>query len=152
MEKLKYFKVAILVMFVSSMAWGWNIPEQTKNTQGQIVKLEKNYVLLYFWATWCPDCKHTMQSVLPKFANDNLQILAINTDTSDNNIEEFKESNKITIATIADADKKIRKEFKVFSVPTGVLLKKDKDQWVVQKTFIGDEIKLVPQDLEVVKK
>lgn len=152
MEKLKYLKVVILIILSSTTVWAWNLPEQTKNTQGQIVKLEKNYVLLYFWATWCPDCKQTMQNVLPKFSNENLQILAVNTDTSESNIEEFKQSNKINVTAISDAEKKIRKEFKVFSVPTGVLLRKENDQWVVQKTFIGDEVKSVPQELNEVKK
>lgn len=152
MGKINFFKVFISILLISQFSAAWNLPSQSKNTQGQILKLEKDNVLLYFWATWCPDCKHSLQSVLPKFPVDNLQIITVNTDASDKDIEEYKQTNKVTMTSISDADKKMRKEFKVYSVPTGVLLKKEKDQWIVQKTYIGDDIKAIPQDLPLVKK
>ena len=151
MGKINFLKVFISIFFISQFSWAWNLPDQIQNSEGQVVKLEKDHVLLYFWATWCPDCKHSLQTVLPQFPKDSLQIIAVNTDTTLKNIEEYRQTNKVNIVSIADEDKKIRKEFKVFSVPTGVLLKKDKDQWVTLKTYIGDEVKAIPQDLPVAK-
>ncbi len=152
MGKVNFTKVLIFIFIFSQISLGWNLSTQAVTSQGQEIELDKENVLLYFWATWCPDCKHTLQTVLPKFDTKNLQIISVNTDVSDKDIEQYRQDNKIIIVSISDEDKKIRKQFKVYSVPTAVLLKKDKDQWIAQKTYIGDEIKTIMQDLPVVKK
>ena len=146
MGKLKIILMATVLMNLTT-TYAWTAPINTKDTAGQKVSITKDRVLLYFWATWCPDCKSSLQSVLPKFPTQQLQILAVNTDASDSDAEEFRTANKVVIQSITDTDKKIRQEFKIFSVPMAVLLKKEKTEWVVLKKYTGNEIKQVPADL-----
>lgn len=59
-------------------------------------KQENTPVLLYFWATWCPFCRKdfsVLKNVYPKYS-DNVKILAIDLDTSENDeiIQSYKKN------------------------------------------------------------
>lgn len=163
MDKLKkYFLIITFAApFLSALLFtnnvlAWEFPKELKNTADKEFHVEENkeQVLLYFWATWCPECKHSFLTILPKLQiRKDLQVLAVNTDKAAKDVEEYKESNKISTESITDPDRKIRKAFKVFSVPTAVLLKKENEQWIAKKSYIGaEQIAQIESDLNKMSK
>ncbi len=92
----------------------------------------KDLKLLYFWATWCPDCKEKMRGQLKEVAaNEQFNFLFINTEKDLDLIKNFVEKEQVKFDVFTDFDKSIRKTLKVFSVPQWVLLKRSGDHFEV---------------------
>ena len=48
---------------------------------GTAFKTDKDKVLLYFWATWCPDCKEKLAKEFPKLQlPPQVELVTVNTD------------------------------------------------------------------------
>ncbi len=109
--------------------------------------------LLYFWATWCPDCKEKMRGQLKEVAaNGQFNFLFINTEKDLDLIKNFVQKEQVKFDVYTDFDKTIRKSLKVFSVPQWVLLKKSGDHFEVlgnEAGFDYEKVKsLVAQNLK----
>lgn len=97
--------------------------------------------ILYFWATWCPDCKSKLGS---EFKNASLyekfDVYLVATDKDAEKIKHFQKKNEIPPYVAIDDSKSLQKALSVFSVPTFLRLKKEKDQWVVVAQRSGGAI------------
>ena len=98
----------------------------------------KNLKLLYFWATWCPECKEKMKRPLKEVAaNTNYNFLFINTEKDLGLVKNFVEKEQVPFHVLTDFDKSVRKSLKVFSVPQWVLLKRSGDSFEVLASESG---------------
>ncbi len=96
-------------------------------------KLKSPVVILNFWATWCTPCMQEMPSLIDlkkKFKNDELQILAFNTDEEDQlkNIQKAKTKLKLhdELNIIADKNTKIAESFNLSAIPVTIIFNRGK--------------------------
>jgi len=78
-------------------------------------------VLVVFWATWCPHCLSEMQALNnlhQDFADQNLEILAINIGENQSAVSSYQTKNKLAFQILLDPKKSITNKYKVTGVPT----------------------------------
>ncbi|MES3037468.1 MAG: TlpA family protein disulfide reductase [Bdellovibrionota bacterium] len=98
----------------------------------------KKDVVLYFWASWCPDCKGTLKSKFEGVDSSKYQFLAINTEKDPGRMENFAKKESLPIPVYHDQDKKLQAKYQIFSVPSWVLLSRNGDTWAVKKSGQGE--------------
>ncbi len=112
--------------------------EQMKQMDGSAFKTDKNRLLMYFWATWCTDCKVKLQKDLPAFkVPENSQIITINTDKDMERAKHFIEKESLSVNVVRETDKSLSKTLKVFSVPFWAVLERDGESWKVVDSKSG---------------
>ena len=117
-------------------------PEFTlKDLSGKTVPLSAfkgKVVLLNFWATWCPPCRAEMPALNKLYRAlkpRGLEIIAVSTDRSVNDIKGFLEKHRVDFPILFDADHSASKQYRVFSMPTTFLI--DRNGMIVEK-FYGE--------------
>ncbi|WP_094604708.1 Thiol-disulfide oxidoreductase ResA [Sporomusa silvacetica DSM 10669] len=90
------------------------------------VTLDKQLIVLNFWATWCPPCRQEMPE-LDKFArqhNGKLTFYAINIQEPVDKVTEFLVQNQYTMNVLTDNDGEVTKAFHINSIPTTLVIDK----------------------------
>ena len=87
-------------------------------------------VLLYFWASWCTDCKEKMRTDLIelKKKQPHLAILLVNVDQDLDRAKHVIDKESIKLPVLRDENKNLRKMLKVFSVPHWAVFNKNLKQ------------------------
>lgn len=94
-----------------------------KDTRGQEVSLEDfrgKYVLLNFWATWCPPCKAempTLEEVHHRFTGRGLEVIAINDYEKPKKAINFVEKGGYTFLVLIDESGKVSEAYKAMVLP-----------------------------------
>ena len=96
-------------------------------------KLRSPVVIYNFWASWCNPCLEEMPSLIAmknKFKENEVQVLAFNTDEDDqlkNIAKTLKKLNiKNEISIIADKNTKIAESFKLSAIPVTIIFNRGK--------------------------
>lgn len=117
-----------------------------ESSQAKEISSEKE-TLIYFWATWCPDCKDKLTSV---FRDSQLyqrfNVILLATDKDPQKVRHFVEKNKIEPFVFLDPDRRLQKELKVFSVPSLVRLSQlsaESNVFSVKASQAGGDIGLI---------
>ena len=106
-------------------------------------KLKSPVVIYNFWASWCNPCLEEMPSLMAmkqKFKDDEVQVLAFNTDEDDQLKNIQKVLRKLNIKNefniIADVNTKIAESFKFSAIPVTVIFNEERsfilamDRWI----------------------
>lgn len=102
--------------------------------QPQATLESSKQVLLVFWATWCPDCKEKLKSVLPKVkTNSDFGIIAVSTEAHESKVKEYLSQEGIQFPVLSDRDRVARKALKLFSVPAWAVFRKEGLEWKLVK-------------------
>jgi peroxiredoxin len=97
---------------------------------GNTVRLsdfQGKFVVLEFWATWCPPCKMAiaeLNELQSKQMEDEFVLLSISTDWEISTVESFMEDYYITYPVLFD-DKEVSYIFGAYQLPTTVVIGKD---------------------------
>jgi thiol-disulfide isomerase/thioredoxin len=127
-------KLIIAIFLFAHSTYALNF-DSLKSADGKNFEAKSEYTLLYFWASWCPDCKEKLKGPLKEVAGvPNISFTTVNTDKDEALAKDFLAREKIEVPVAFDANKEIRKSLKVFAVPQWTLLKKEKNDWIVVKT------------------
>lgn len=93
-----------------------------KDYQGQ-------YVLLNFWATWCPPCLEempSMETVYQRYQDKGFTVVAISSDEGGKaDISPFIEKLGVTFPILIDADKTVSKVYGAVNLPLSFLLNRE---------------------------
>jgi thiol-disulfide isomerase/thioredoxin len=89
--------------------------------------IPKKYVLLTFWASWCPDCvleNPSLQRLYDKRESDTFTVLTISIDTSQDALETYLQNYGYDFPVLINAKNNLWQDY--FSViPTSFLLSPD---------------------------
>lgn len=89
------------------------------------------WVVLDFWATWCPDCRKEipMMKTIYKRFSDKVEIIGVSFDTDKNKFDNFVKSQGIEWLQYSEfvkwKDSKISKQYKIRWLPTIYLIAPD---------------------------
>lgn len=112
-----------------------------KDLNGKTVTLSAfkgKVVLLNFFATWCPPCRAEMPALNKLYhalKPRGLEIVAVSTDRSVNDIKDFLEKHRVDFPILFDGDRSASKQYRVFSMPTTFLI--DRNGMIADK-FYGE--------------
>lgn len=95
---------------------------------GKQVKVASSgqFIVLNFWATWCPPCRQEMPE-LDKFAqkySGKVLFYAVNIQESAEKAAEFMTQNKYTMNVLLDKDGEVAKTFRINAIPTTLVVDK----------------------------
>ncbi|OZM56287.1 hypothetical protein CIB95_12770 [Lottiidibacillus patelloidae] len=104
-----------------------------ENLEGETVSLsdyQGKKVILNMWATWCPPCRAEMpdmQRFYEKYANQGVEILAVNMTSQDtvSSIEEFKEELGLTFPILLDIHNEVGVTYRVLQIPSTWFINND---------------------------
>ncbi|MDR2698447.1 MAG: TlpA family protein disulfide reductase [Candidatus Methanoplasma sp.] len=89
--------------------------------------IPKKYVLLTFWATWCPDCEKenpSLQYLQDNRADENFTVLAVSIDTSLDALEKYLNAKGYDFPVLINIKNNLWEEYFDW-IPTSYLLGPD---------------------------
>ncbi len=128
------------------------------NAKAEVVALEKlkavrqaapelkEKVLLYFWASWCPDCREKLGGPLPELAKEfpAATVLTVNADRDAEKGISYADEKKIPLPVYRDEEKSLTKSLKLFGVPAWAVLEKKKEGgYEVVKATTGSDLAMI---------
>ena len=88
--------------------------------------LQGSYVLLNFWATWCPPClveMPTMEAAFQEFKGENFRVVAISSDEGGAaEIAPFLDKLDVTFDVLMDTDKSVSSLYGAINLPLSFIL------------------------------
>ncbi len=131
----------LLSFAVPAQSGGWfekrvapaNVGEQAPefslpDIEGEEVELSRfrgKFVLLGFWASWCPPCREEMPSLEKfhrKFTGDKLALLTVNVGEPPSEVRAFVSSNSLTFPVLLDPSGKVQKLYGAYQFPVFFLI------------------------------
>lgn len=93
-------------------------------TPVHLADLKGKVVLLDFWASWCPPCRHelpTIEALSRKYKDRNVLVYGIN-DEELKTAQHFLEKNHPDLETLHDNGGKVHRLYGCYSIPTVVVI------------------------------
>lgn len=120
--------IAVLSLLLSSACFAQTAPDfpliQEKLPES-LSSLKGTVVYIDFWASWCKPCRKSfpwMNDMQAKYANQGLQILAINLDQDSQLAEDFLSKIPANFPIIYDPQGKIAEQYKLVGMPSSYLI------------------------------
>lgn len=136
LKNLLWLIATIAIFFAMQAYQTRNVPQNAlefsgMSTTGELLSLSefqqthrREPVLLYFWASWCPICKHTapnIDAIVPDAA-----VLTIASQSgAATEVRERLQHERRNWTTIADPDGSIQSKYGFFGVPAFVIIGQD---------------------------
>ncbi len=169
--------IAVLIALVGGVAW-FGLPDSPPKAsegdmvqsftlpdlQGKMQQLPKDkYILLNFWATWCPPCRQEMPSMVSlseKYKSKGLNVIAVSVDRDGDALAGFVKEYGLPFTVLHDQDSEISTKFGVFRYPETFLIDRNGKiqahlvgavEWMSKPIQQGIEDLLAGKDLVNVK-
>lgn len=142
----RYLFVLFFITLAPTLFAAENIPgsdiEKLTRMDGSSFKTDKNKLLLYFWATWCPDCKEKLHGDLKYLkVPERAELVTVNTDKDAERALHYISKESVQLPVTRDNDKTVAKALKVFSVPFWAVLERETDgSWKVKDSESGGNL------------
>jgi len=113
---------------------------ELQNLDGQSISLSDfkgKPVLINFWATWCRPCVFEMpylQEIHDEWSGKGLVVLAINRGESSSKVEQFLQSNNLSLPVLLDTRAVVSQKYNIRWFPTTFFIDKD---GIIQEKIIG---------------
>lgn len=122
---------------------GLSLSDYRTHTEGNLLR-PGCWVVLDFWATWCPDCRKEIPTVkeLYKKYNNKVKLIGVSFDTDKEKLKEFRESNGIKWTMFSEYKKwketKISGLYNIQWLPTMYLI--DPEGKVAYTTVVAENM------------
>lgn len=124
------------------------------NLEGEKVSLSDyrgKYVLLNFWATWCPPCRREIPA-LNEFHEENKEnfiVLAVDLGESREKVHQFISYGGYTFPVLLDETREIGNKYNVSAIPTSYFLDpQGKIKYIKKGAVSKAELNEIKQDLQ----
>ena len=124
------------------------------NLEGEEVSLSDyrgQYVILNFWATWCPPCREEIPD-LNQFHEENKKefvVLAVNLGEAKQKVRQFISYGGYTFPVLLDKGKEIGREYKISAIPTSYFINpQGKIKYIKKGAVSKTELDKIKQDLQ----
>jgi peroxiredoxin len=89
-----------------------------------------NYVVLHFWATWCPYCRQEipkLTQVYDEYSDQGVKVLAVSVDEDLNGLRAFVKEKQLPYTVVADvhSDFSAAKAYRVAGIPMTYIIEPD---------------------------
>jgi thiol-disulfide isomerase/thioredoxin len=131
------------------MSEGKTVPDFSAETiYGESIRLsrlENDYVLIVFWASWCPHCMDVMPDLKSWYENERNRDIEVVAFSLDRNEQEWKQAVKkiapgwIDVSELRGWESEVAESFFVYSTPTFFIV--DKDLKIISKPASLKELK-----------
>jgi peroxiredoxin len=121
---------------LGQMAPAFELPSLAGD-QVSLAGFRGKFVLLGFWASWCPPCREEMSSLenfYREFAGSDLALLAVNVAESRNVVSSFAEKQGITFPVLLDTEARVQKLYGAYQFPVFFLI--DRQGRIVER-YLG---------------
>lgn len=109
-------------------------------SEKRVVSSDKEKIL-YFWATWCSDCKEKLTTVFKrKNLFEKYDIYLVATDKDKEKIAHFQKKHGLDTNIYYEDSKELQKKLRVFGVPTLIKMEPRGDSFVVTVQQTGGDI------------
>ena len=102
------------------------------DTQNKTVTLSnyknKQPVLLFFWATWCPFCREEFKGLNNDYSDlvrDNVELLAIDIGEPVAKVNNFTKNFVVVFKVLLDQDSAAASSYNLVGIPTFILINKN---------------------------
>jgi peroxiredoxin len=105
----------------------FSLPDLNQTPVALSSYIGKQAVLLFFWTTWCPFCQRQLKVLNEKYdemLKDNLEVLAIDVGESREKVASFLKNYFLAYRVLLDRNTMAAKSYRVFGVPTYILIDK----------------------------
>lgn len=115
-----------------------------EGSEKSLSSLHGKYVLLDFWASWCPDCRKENPNLVKtyqKFKSKGFEIFQVSLDKTKDSWQIAITKDKLTWVHVSDLkywDSPVVKLFALKEIPTNFLL--DKNGKIIAKNLMGDTL------------
>lgn len=98
--------------------------------EGDLIKLSDfrgKWILLNFWATWCPPCRQEMPLLAEtheKYSPD-LVVLGVNSMETDDEVRAFVERSSISFPIVFDSDGQTGQQYLIHGLPTTLFIDRE---------------------------
>ena len=99
--------------------------------------LDKNVIILDFWATWCGPCVRALPiiaDVAASYKGQGVEFFAVNLGDEPAAVQAFLDEHKLSVPVVLDRDGRIGDLYKAEAIPQTVIIGKD---GVVQVVHVG---------------
>ncbi len=93
-----------------------------------LADLRGKYVLVNFWATWCPPCQREMpdlQAYYQKYQNRNFVLLSVDVEEEAAKVAAFIQENNFSFPVVLDADGQVSIQYGAEALPSSFLIGPD---------------------------
>jgi len=107
--------------------------------------IKAKYILIDFWASWCPPCRTesvTLNELYTSYNNKGFKIYGISLDTNKERwLKALKKDNRVwtNVSTLEGFKTPISKEYGITSLPTNILINSEKK--IIAINIHGEELK-----------
>lgn len=99
-------------------------------------KTKKLYI--YFWATWCPECKKKIMKGFPNYKEmPDQQLLLLSTETKSARVKKYAKKYKIPYPVFVEPSRALITQLNVKAVPAWGVWEKINDSWKLKSYSIG---------------
>ncbi len=109
--------------------------------------LSSSQKFLYFWASWCSNCKESLKTKLIDLKGQNIDVVTVNVDEDVKRALHYIGEEKIPFPVIRDEAKSLREVLKVFAVPSWAVIQKIEGKWVVKEAQVGNDFTAIKKTL-----
>lgn len=135
---INLFVVCIIYLLVSSLMSWWHKPRLPTTPTWKLITLshteinlndlsQKEPVIIYFWGSWCPNCRMMSSQIQHLATSKPNQVISIAMQSGSNEqINTYMQHKQLSFNVVNDEFGKIAKQWQVKAVPTTIILQNGK--------------------------